>query len=279
MGASAVVVAVVVVKRHQAAKEAAEEEARLKQKWASVPEGTAVLHQYPRTLTCPTPSPFVLKLETYLRMAKIPYVVDHTQPAGPLGKCPWITFNGKDMGDSQLIIEFLSDKLGTNMDSKLTKEQRAISHSVRLMVESHWYYCFILDRYIYSGQDFGKWLYLPIPPAIFRKALEGYKGYVKRVCDTIGFTRFGQRQVDRFGVEDLQAVSTLLGDKPFLHGEEPTSIDCTIFGMTTMIIYASPDESPYKVALERDMRNLVGHNDRIKDRFFPDWEELKIKKE
>ncbi len=34
-----------------------------------------VLHHYMRSIVTPSPSPFDLKLETYLRMAKIPYEV------------------------------------------------------------------------------------------------------------------------------------------------------------------------------------------------------------
>lgn len=55
----------------------------------------------------PTPSPFVLKLETYLRMAKIAYEVDKSDIWGPKGKTPWISINGQHVSDSQLIVEFL----------------------------------------------------------------------------------------------------------------------------------------------------------------------------
>lgn len=56
----------------------------------------------------PSVSPFVIKLETYLRLAKIPYQVDKGDIWGPKGKTPWITYNGVHMGDSQIIIKFLS---------------------------------------------------------------------------------------------------------------------------------------------------------------------------
>ena len=57
IGTSAVVVVGVAVKKYQAAKD----EARLREKWASVPKDTVVLHQFLRTYTCPSPSPFVVK--------------------------------------------------------------------------------------------------------------------------------------------------------------------------------------------------------------------------
>ena len=42
---------------------------------AAYPKDTIILHQYPRGLRAPSPSPYSLKLETWLRMAGIPYKV------------------------------------------------------------------------------------------------------------------------------------------------------------------------------------------------------------
>ncbi|XP_052090757.1 failed axon connections homolog [Mytilus californianus] len=39
------------------------------------PKDTVILHQYGRAPYAPSMSPFAIKLETYLRMAKIPYMV------------------------------------------------------------------------------------------------------------------------------------------------------------------------------------------------------------
>ena len=55
------------------------------------------LHMFPRHRHRPSGSPFVIKLETYLRMAGIKYEVDTSKPMGPKGKSPWITFNGEEV--------------------------------------------------------------------------------------------------------------------------------------------------------------------------------------
>ena len=56
-----------------------------------------------------TAAPFPLKLETWLRMADIPYefVVADDPNKGPKGKSPWIEHGSMRMGDSSLIIEYL----------------------------------------------------------------------------------------------------------------------------------------------------------------------------
>ena len=46
-----------------------------REKWAKVGKNVVVLHQFRRASYAPSPSPFALKLETYLRMAEIPYEV------------------------------------------------------------------------------------------------------------------------------------------------------------------------------------------------------------
>jgi hypothetical protein len=43
------------------------------------------------------------------------------------GKTPWITFNGVEVADSQLAIEYLCRHLNINMNKHLNKEEVAIS--------------------------------------------------------------------------------------------------------------------------------------------------------
>ena len=50
-----------------------------REKWSKVGKDIVVLHQCERSVTTPSPSPFSLKLETYLRMANIPYQVGYKQ--------------------------------------------------------------------------------------------------------------------------------------------------------------------------------------------------------
>ncbi|TRY76294.1 hypothetical protein TCAL_07317, partial [Tigriopus californicus] len=51
----------------------------LRKKWDSLPKDTVYLHQFHRSATCPSPSPYVLKLESYLRATQIPYTTGFDQ--------------------------------------------------------------------------------------------------------------------------------------------------------------------------------------------------------
>ena len=104
-------------------------------KWSHLGKDVVVLHGLGRTYTCPSVSPFVIKLETFLRIAKVKYEFDHKSPFGDQGKSPWITFNGKDQSDSQLCLEYISDTLDMDMDKHLSKKDRAISRAFRVALE------------------------------------------------------------------------------------------------------------------------------------------------
>src|SRR5690348_4249172 len=66
------------------------------------------LFQFPRMFAIPNLSPFCCKLETWLRMARIPYEVTTADPRGaPKGKLPFIEEAGVRIADTSLIIEHL----------------------------------------------------------------------------------------------------------------------------------------------------------------------------
>ena len=106
---------------------------QLRKKWDEAGENVVVPHQFPRPGKIPNLSPFPIKLETYLRAMNIEYVNDFEQPMSDKQKCPWITVNGQDVSDSQLSVEFLTDKLEKDMDSHLTEEEAATARAVRLL--------------------------------------------------------------------------------------------------------------------------------------------------
>ncbi|EDO42403.1 predicted protein [Nematostella vectensis] len=103
-------------------------------------ESKVILHQFPRpTAGFPVAnmSPFCLKLECFLRMAKIPYEIDTSLVFSSKKKFPWIEYKGTKMADSQFCIEYLSQEFGVDLDSGLSPEQKAVSTSLRVMLEEN----------------------------------------------------------------------------------------------------------------------------------------------
>jgi hypothetical protein len=80
-----------------------------------------------------------MKLETWLRMAKLPYKTDTALniALASKGKIPFIDYKGKLVGDSTLIIEMLKEKEGIDLDEGLTTTERAISLAFRRMLKEN----------------------------------------------------------------------------------------------------------------------------------------------
>src|SRR5262245_65593203 len=87
------------------------------------------LFQFPRMFAVPNLSPFCCKLETWLRIARIPYeVVDTPNPrVGPKGKPPFIEDAGRRIGDTSIIVDYLTKNRGVDLDIHLDTSQRGIA--------------------------------------------------------------------------------------------------------------------------------------------------------
>ncbi|MBC7944174.1 MAG: glutathione S-transferase N-terminal domain-containing protein, partial [Burkholderiales bacterium] len=80
------------------------------------------LYQFEPAFGLPNASPFCMKLETYLRMAGLPFEIapNANIMKAPKGKMPYIEDNGRAIADSSLIIEYLRKTYGDRLDAKLT---------------------------------------------------------------------------------------------------------------------------------------------------------------
>ena len=102
--------------------------------------GTVVLHQFHPLGAVVNPSPPCLKLETFLRMTKIPYENDYRLKFSKKGKMPWIEFNGQEIADSNFCIQFLKKEFQVDIDSHLSATEKAIGHCIRTMLEENTYW-------------------------------------------------------------------------------------------------------------------------------------------
>ena len=106
-----------------------------------VKPGTIVLHQFrPSSSGVVSVSPPCLKLETFLRMVKLPYENDYSMAFSKKGKMPWIEFNGRAIADSNFCIRFLEKEFQVDVDSHLSVTERAIGHCIRTMLEENTYW-------------------------------------------------------------------------------------------------------------------------------------------
>ena len=104
------------------------------------PKGVVLLNQPPIADKTPHISNFVLKLETYLRVAQIPYLNKFTFKLSSKGKIPWIEYNGQKIADSNFCIRFLNEEFNVELDKNLTASEKAVAHAVLTTVEENLYW-------------------------------------------------------------------------------------------------------------------------------------------
>ena len=110
------------------------------------------LHKFGEAWGIADPSPFCLKLESFLRETKIAYEVvpfERSFAKAPKGKLPFIEAeDGAIVGDSTLIIARLSQQRGIDMDAPLDDRQRCISLAFRRMLDEHLYWAGVYSRWL-----------------------------------------------------------------------------------------------------------------------------------
>lgn len=227
------------------------------------------LYQPPgRPWNTPNLSPFCAKLETYLRFAEIPHSVKPANvPKAPKGKIPYVKIGEEYMGDSQLIIERLEKLNPPGLDHNLTASQRAVSHTVRRMLDEAYYFVMMSMRWD-SEHTFThqKEQFVKVLPAPLRLAFPLIVRNVRKTLRVQGTGRHTTAEVNGFGCADVSAVAELLGDKPYFHGDAPTTVDASIYGFMTGTL-AFPGESALKTHLSAQ-KNLLDYCDRITHKYY-----------
>ncbi|TPX30735.1 hypothetical protein SmJEL517_g05757 [Synchytrium microbalum] len=217
-------------------------------------------------------SPYVTKLELYLRICKVKYVSKLTERTkAPRSKTPYIKYNEDIVGDTSLIIRYLErNGVSQSLDSHLTKEQVAIGTALFSLAEDRIYWATVYQRWqhepnwaetthvIFGGM-----------PAPMRYIIANYLARPSAIKQLYGqgFGRFSWEDVVSFADAAIDAVSVYLGSKKYLFGDQISSYDCSVFGMISSILYCThfPDNKLRDLVLKH--KNLVEYCDNIMKAF------------
>jgi glutathione S-transferase len=221
----------------------------------------------------PTPSSFGLKLETWLRMASIPYECEYvTRPmASPKRTVPWICDGETLLADSGFILEYLRDKYDDPLRRDLTAQQQATAHAVRRMLEEY------LARII----GYTRWLteenWAQTRDIAFGEMEEPWKSDIsakarekmREDMELHGIGRHTPDEVQHLGTVDIQAIEELLGAKPYLFGDQPHDVDASIFGVLAQFIVPPLDCAISDYA--RSSQVLTAYIEHMLRDYFPDY--------
>uniref|UniRef100_A0A182MS65 Failed axon connections protein n=1 Tax=Anopheles culicifacies TaxID=139723 RepID=A0A182MS65_9DIPT len=202
------------------------------------------------------------------------------------GQLPFVEVNGEEIADSTIIMQELATRYDKDLDAALTQEQRNIAHAMISMLENHLVWVVLSWRSKNTEQMLKGYkinlqhaLGSRLPNALlnfffkFQFSRKCFQGAKKVKAQGLGVHK--PEEIEEFGRKDLKVLSELLADKPFFFGDEPTTLDCVAFSVLAQIHFIL-DEVKYglKEFMQENCPNLVGHVSRIKERCFPDWEDI-----
>lgn len=232
------------------------------------------LYGFPRMDITPSFSFPVLKVETFLRLAKIPYCFVATVDAAwvsPTERLPCIVFNGKVWPDSQAIIEYLTDKFHLDVDSRLTADLVAKGTAVRRVVEDsarlHFARHLWVDNSPFMTTMFSR--LTGVPSVVMRFFVRSLRRKAIALLNLVGEGDLTDVQYHSEFEKDVCALETFLGDGPFLFGARTTSYDACLYGLAKNLV-AMADVLPCP-ALKRAAEGKLGlFVDRMDLTLFPD---------
>jgi glutathione S-transferase len=220
----------------------------------------------------PEISPYVTKTEIQLRMAGLSYdKVQGRREDSPKGQLPYIQDAGEWIADSTFIRGHIEAKYEVDLDAGLGPVERAQAWAIERMLENQlaWvsgYFRFMVAENFDKGP--ARW-FDQAPEAMRATLREGLLDAVGANLRSVGVLRHDEDEILSLGLRSLGALSLMLGDKAFVMGDRPTSVDAVAFGVVAGIL--TPFfTSPLRDAAET-LPNLVAYADRMLMRFYPQY--------
>ena len=217
------------------------------------------------------PSPFVLKIHTYMRLANIEYVyhpdVGNLRKA-PKGKLPFITDGETTISDSEFIISYLKENYKVELDSNLSVEQKSSSYLMGKSLDENLYWCLVYSRWakedswIHIKKAFFESMPFPlkliIPPIARKKVVSALKKQ--------GLGKHSDDEINTIAFKTFKSMSEFLGDKQYFFGEKPCTFDATAFAFLCQFICSSIRNDMNEIACS--FENLTNYCNNIKSNYY-----------
>lgn len=227
-----------------------------------------LLYQHPPWNFIPSPLPACIKVETYCRMMKIPY--ENVYKAGTDQKLPYLEYQGETKKHD--LLSFLNSKFEVDADASLNDKDKACSRAFQCMAEENTFWSLMYYRWVDNFAETKKYFKgLDVVRKNVRPKLD--QGKCVKCLEAHEIGKHNKEEIYAIGEKDLRAMSAFLDDKEFFMGSEPSTIDCTMFGLLSCLLHTA-ENSPLAKVVKEDLKNLVDFCDRMKLNFWLDWNEL-----
>jgi glutathione S-transferase len=186
-------------------------------------------------------SPYVLRVENYLKLHKKDYVKKKSQhlSENPRGKVPLANIYGTMIDDSHRILLHLQEKFGDKIDMQLTEAQRTQGLFIRRLLTCSTYFVILYEQFatkrgrklFESGlkKDTPGFIIPLIKPMIIRSQMDNLHGLLDK---------YPPDEVIELGKADLRALNSILGDQNFFLGmTEPTIYDTDVYSFVSSMFF------------------------------------------
>lgn len=219
----------------------------------------------------PSAGPFAVKLLAWLQLTGIPYeqVIEDNPRKGPKGKNPWVELDGERIGDSEIIINLLSQRYGVDLDDGLSPDQKAVGHAWRRAFEEHFHQILEWELFQHpAGTAYMRAsLQSKLPPVVGPLVFRMLSSRLRKQLHARGIARHTPDLIEAKGRLDIDALAAFLGDRPFLLGEWPTTADAAVFGLLAPMVYW-PMPTPV-ASYVKSVPQIVAYCRRMRERCFP----------
>jgi len=172
------------------------------------------------------------------------------------------------MSDSTLCILNLNERFRVNLNSHLSDEVIAVLWSFQVMVEEHFFWGMMLERFIVNPKLAFAVMEFPLVVKIVRPIINSV--IVKR-AKSQGLGHHSQTELATLMRNDLHALSNYLGEKPYFGGETPCEADCALFGSLAQAMWCLPG-TWFERLVHTELDNLGAYCNRMKETLWPDWD-------
>ncbi len=180
----------------------------------------------------PDPSPFVAKALMLLKMSGLEFQEQNADVTkAPKRKLPYIDDDGTIIADSTFIRRHLEEKHGIDFSGGYDDIALATGWAVEKMLEEHLYFLIVYTRWeVDENFDRGPRMFFDKAPAFIRPLIVWMvRREIRKTLYLQGLGRHTEPEMIFLARRDFAAVSSLLGEKPYLLGDKASGFDATLF--------------------------------------------------
>lgn len=219
-------------------------------------------------------SPFCLKLETYLKIANVPYENKYTvsMKNSKKKKMPMIIDQGALIEDSDFIIQHLKLKHNADLDGHLSNEERAVAKAFQRLCEVSIGDVILYFRWV-DKENWAKFRDIVFRGAPWFIKVTIANGMARNIAKTLykhGIGRFTDEERLKLLDDNLDAISKFLGHKRYFFGDKVSTIDVILFSVLVQLNSRGAVRQ-FDQLLNR-FPNLTTYMERFRSIYWPDIE-------